>query len=161
MNSAPFSNIIVSNNLIVDYGGNPAINLGNGGSGSIAFGPNVGLWNNLATNNSANVTFGNVGNPSVTNVNNVNINTQNGAGYFVSYTAGQAGTANFALSSPDPTLIQAGTNLSSWATTCPEIMYDRAGNPRPVTGAWDIGPYQFVPQPLPPQNLRVIANGTP
>jgi uncharacterized repeat protein (TIGR02543 family) len=38
-----------------------------------------------------------------------------------------------------------GTNLTSaWGTTYPEILTDAAGNPRPSTGAWDMGAY-FLP----------------
>lgn len=48
-----------------------------------------------------------------------------------------------------------GTNLSSLFAT------DKDGNPRPATGAWDIGPYQFSSTPtLPPNapatNLRIV-----
>jgi hypothetical protein len=43
-----------------------------------------------------------------------------------------------------------GANLSAFFTT------DMAGNPRPATGAWDIGAFQHQAAPLPPVNGLVI-----
>ncbi len=46
--------------------------------------------------------------------------------------------------------IQAGVNLSAFFTT------DKDGNPRPATGPWDIGAYQYSAPLLPPTNLKVV-----
>ena len=157
MTNAPFSNIIVSNNLIADYGWHYAINLGDGGSGTVSYGSNVGLYNNIATNNynedNGHPVFSNQGNPKVANANNVNfLPLATGSGVFVSYTQSKANVADFHLVSSAASLIRKGTNLSAKAAQCPEIMFDRDGKPRPTTGAWDIGPYQYVsgaPTPTP------------
>ncbi len=163
MTNAPFSNIIVSNNLIADYGGHYAINLGNGGSGTISYGSNVGLYNNIATNNTnqdnGHPVFGNEGNPKVTNSNNVNFLPVS-IGVFVSYTQNRGGTADFHLLGSASSLIRKGTNLSANAAQCPEIMFDRDGKSRPASGAWDIGPYVAgVGRPAAPTGLRVVPNG--
>jgi len=59
--------------------------------------------------------------------------------------------ANYHLQSTSPA-IGAGVNLSSYFST------DKDGNPRPSTGAWDIGAYKYVSPtslaPSAPQNLR-------
>jgi len=165
MNNAPFSNIVVANNLIADYAGHSAINLGDGGSGTISYGPNVGLYNNIATNNAnadnGHPVFGNQGNANVANVNNVNLlPLATGLGIFVSYTQNHGGTADFHLVASALSLIRKGTNLSANAAQCPEIMFDRDGKPRPASGAWDIGPYVYgVGRPAAPTGLRVVPNG--
>ena len=165
MTNAPFSNIIVSNNLIADYGGQYAINLGDRGPGTISYGSNVGLYNNVATNNTnqhnGHPVFGNVGNPKVANSNNVNfIPASVSAGVFVSYRQNHAGTADFHLRMSASSLIGKGTNLSANAAQCPEIMFDRDGKPRPTSGAWDIGPYVVGGgQPAAPTRLRIVPKG--
>ncbi len=56
-------------------------------------------------------------------------------------------------------LIQAGANLSSLCTgNLAPLCSDRAGNPRPATGAWDIGAYQAASSdgPLPPTSLTAV-----
>ena len=134
MGGAPFSNIVVSNNLIADYGAHGAINLGDGGSGTISYGSNVGLYNNIATNNTndqnGHPVFGNQGNAKVANINNVNLVLASGSGVFASYTQNQANLADFRLVSSASSLIGKGTNLSANAAQCPEIMFDRDGKPR-------------------------------
>jgi hypothetical protein len=57
-------------------------------------------------------------------------------------------------------LIGAGANLTSLGI--PELNKDILGNPRPASGAWDIGAFQYtqgsqVSQPAPPTNLRATA----
>lgn len=44
---------------------------------------------------------------------------------------------------PPEALRGRGENLSYLASQYPEIMYDILGNPRPLTGPWDIGALQF------------------
>jgi hypothetical protein len=51
-----------------------------------------------------------------------------------SYTLGAGSTA-----------IGAGKNLTSLCGAVPELCFDKAGNPRPATGAWDAGAYQSAP----------------
>jgi hypothetical protein len=165
MNNAPFSNVVVSNNLIADYTFHTAINVGDRGSGTISYGLNIGLWNNIATNNTSdkntNGVFKNQGNPKVTNVANVNLNPlATGRRVFVSYTQNKANLADFHLVSTASSLIGKGTNLSAYAAQCPEIMFDRDGKPRPASGAWDIGPYVVgVGRPPAATRLRVVPKG--
>jgi hypothetical protein len=146
--NAPFNNVVVSNNLIADYTFHGAINVGDGGSGIISYGSNIGLWNDVATNNSSdtngNLVFKNQGNPKVANVANVNfLSMATGSGVFVNYAEKHGDTADFHLVSSATALIGKGTNLSANAAQCPEIMFDRDGKPRPATGAWSVGPYEL------------------
>lgn len=163
MNQAPFDNVVVAHNIVVDYTWHRAILVGNGGSGTIAFGANIGVWNNVATNNGAvengQPVFGETGNPKVTLLNNVNfLSMPTGAGVFKDYTQNKADVADFRLVSTATALIGKGTNLSVQAANCPELAKDRDGKPRPANGGWDIGPYQYdsgstppiPPDPIPP-----------
>jgi hypothetical protein len=161
-NSAPFKNVVVSNNLIADYTQHNAANVGDGGSGTISFQGNNGLWNNIATFSTANPVFR--GNPpdKVSNINNVNVTS---ASPFVRYQQNHGDTADFHLVSGAASLIGKGTNLSSNAAACPEIVFDRDGNKRPASGAWDIGPYQYVsgggPTPTPGPSVTPTPSATP
>jgi hypothetical protein len=148
MSSAPFNNIVVCNNLIADYTWHPATSVGDGGAGTISYGINIGIWNNVATNNGAvangHPVFGNQGNPKVANVANVNfLPMATGSGVFVNYAQKHGDTADFHLVSSATALIGKGTNLSANAAECPEIMFDRDGKPRPATGAWSVGLYEL------------------
>lgn len=61
-------------------------------------------------------------------------------------------------------LIGAGTNLYSVCNGQPNpglgaLCYDKAGNARPASGAWDVGAYQYAgsaPPPSPPSNLTAV-----
>jgi hypothetical protein len=150
--SANMSNIVVAHNSILDYTfheGTAIGESGKGGGGTNVYGANIGVWNNIATNNTcAQATFGDDTNPSVANAGNVNFQPMpTGAGVFVSYTQNRADLANLHLVSTATALIGHGTNLSSQAGNCPEIMFDRDGVARPASGPWDIGPYQYVGGP--------------
>jgi hypothetical protein len=127
--------------------------LGDGGSGTISYGSNVGLYNNIATNNTndqnGHPVFGNQGNAKVGNIHNVNLVLASASGVFASYTRNQANLADFHLVSSASSLIGKGTNLSANAAECPEIMFDRDGKPRPATGAWSVGPYELNGSPIP------------
>jgi len=147
MTNAPFRNVVVANNLVADYASHWAVALGDGGSGTISYQGGNGAWNNVATNNGANPVFKTVGD-SLINLNNQNVVTANGVGYFVSYSQNHGNTADFHSVAGSP-LIGHGTNLSASASAVPEIMFDRDGNPRPAVGNWDIGPYQFAAGPTP------------
>jgi hypothetical protein len=156
MTNAPFSDIVVANNIVADYDGHMAISLGTGGFGSISYGSNLRVQNNIILNN-------NSPNPirqdsQVTISNNV---LSTGAGMFVSYTSNAANTANFHLVSPDPTLIGAAVNLTA-SSDISNITLDREGVQRPASGNWDIGPYQYgsTSTPAPPQNLRILGSTT-
>ncbi len=61
---------------------------------------------------------------------------------FISLPNGNVGSGNWNLLNTSPA-IKAGTNLSSTFTT------DLNNNPRPTTGAWDIGAYEFTPASTP------------
>jgi hypothetical protein len=161
MNNAPFSDIVVANNIVADYGSHTAIALGAGGSGTIQYGSNLRVQNNIILNN--NSTNPIHPDPNVTISNNV---LSTGAGMFVSYIPNKANTADFHLVSPAPTLIGAGVNLTV-NSDISNITLDRDGVQRPASGNWDIGPYQYsatpqAPQaPQAPQNLRILGSTTP
>lgn len=159
--NAPFKNVVVAGNLIADYTHHNAANVGDGGAGTISFQGNNGLWNNIATFSTANPVFR--GNPpdKVANLNNVNLTSTSS---FVRYQQNHGDTADFHLMSGATSLIGKGTNLSSNAAQCPEIMFDRDGNPRPASGAWDIGPYQYAaggPTPTPTAAPSPTATASP
>jgi hypothetical protein len=148
--NAPFTDVVVANNIIADYGSHTAISLGDGGSGTIAFGTNVGAWNNIALNNGASPVFRLTPAGTVSDVHNLNLNIASGAGYFVSYAQNQASNADFHLTSPDATLINQGTSVAGTFTT------DRDGTVRPQGSAWDIGPYEYA-SGSPSSNSPVIS----
>ncbi len=77
---------------------------------------------------------------------------------FKSYTAGGANN-NLELLSTDTVATNAGTNKTALCTTVPEVCFDRAGNPRPATGAWDVGAYENTGIPTAPV-LTVTKSGT-
>jgi hypothetical protein len=67
-----------------------------------------------------------------------------------SYAPGAASSLNdLHLTAPSPAT-GTGTNLSWMFVT------DREGRPRPATGNWDLGAYQFRAPLEPPTNLRVL-----
>ena len=55
-------------------------------------------------------------------------------GKIVFFTSSSLNNVNLTVASP---AIRAGANLSAYFST------DKAGYPRPATGAWDIGAYQY------------------
>ena len=68
--------------------------------------------------------------------NNVTTTSANAISLFVNYIAGST-NSDFHLKSGAGSLIGQGVNLSAYFTT------DYAGNTRPATGPWDIGPYIY------------------
>jgi hypothetical protein len=68
--------------------------------------------------------------------NNVTTTSANATSLFVNYVAGST-NSDFHLKSGAGSLIGQGVNLSAYFTT------DYAGNTRPATGPWDIGPYIY------------------
>jgi hypothetical protein len=139
---APFNDIVVANNLVANSGTEqPTIDIGNSGSGNIDYGTNIILANNVTLNPGATPSIaGDTGVGIITN-GNVTLNIANGTGYYVSYTQNEASNANFNLTSPDTTLIKAGTNLTALA---PYVTTDGNGVTRPTSAPWDIGPYEYV-----------------
>ena len=68
---------------------------------------------------------------------NVSVTSAQAATDFVSYTHYGGTNNNLHLLATALALRAMGTNLSSYFT------FDRDGNPRPASGAWDIGPYVY------------------
>jgi hypothetical protein len=71
-------------------------------------------------------------------VGNVSLSTSQAATYFASYSANNTGN-DYHLRAAASALIGLGANQSSF------FGVDFDGKPRPATGAWDIGPYQYIP----------------
>jgi hypothetical protein len=144
-----FSDVVVANNLIADYGVHGAINLRNNPGDSSSFTSCV-VTNNIALNSGP---FGIEG--TVSAAANVQVNLTNGSGHFVRYAASQA-NSDFHLVSSDGSFKDKGISLASYFNT------DKDGVKRPQGSAWDIGPYEYggsgTSGPLPPRNLRVVPN---
>jgi hypothetical protein len=80
----------------------------------------------------------------ITGGNNLTFNSDSAvAKFFVSFVAGRI-TNDWHLAAGASALIGKGGNLYS------AFMYDKDGNARPSTGAWDIGPYQYAAAPTNP-----------
>jgi hypothetical protein len=78
--------------------------------------------------------------------------------YFVNTTPG---SQNLHLTSSATGVIGQGANLTSYCSTIPALCNDKDGKPRPASGNWDMGSYQFtvVPPgeiPSPPRNLKIV-----
>ena len=69
---------------------------------------------------------------------------------FVAVPNGTAGSGNFQLQSGSPAR-GVGANLTSLGITA--LDSDIGGNPRPSSGAWDIGAYEYLP---PPTGLKLV-----
>jgi hypothetical protein len=141
-----FTDIVVANNLIADYGSHGAINLRNNPGQSSTF-SQCRVVNNSVINS------GGIGAAStVVTAANIVIHLSSGAGHFVSYTPLGA-SSNFHLVATDSAFRVQGTNLSSYFST------DKDGKLRAPSGAWDIGPYVYSAYnaPPPPVNLRVTS----
>lgn len=69
---------------------------------------------------------------------------------------------NLRLSSTLSPAYKKGANLSNLCSSNPNLnmlCYDKDGNPRPSSGAWSIGAYEFIQDqkvPNPPRELRII-----
>jgi hypothetical protein len=138
-----FTDVVVANNLIVDYGGHAAINLRNNPGQSSAFTSCV-VSNNISINS------GGVGLNSsgvVSQNNQMSLGMASGAGHFVSYTQNQGDVADFHLVSGDTFFVHKAVSLSQYFSS------DKDGITRPQGQAWDIGPYELV-SGSPPQHLN-------
>ena len=78
-----------------------------------------------------------------------------------SITSNPALSSSYVPQSGSP-VIGAGTNLTSTCSGQPNpglgaLCYDAAGNPRPVSGAWTTGAYNYVSNgPAPPTGLSAV-----
>jgi PKD repeat protein len=135
--SQSYSDVLIANNLMVD--------LGSGRGGTNGANAGIALYNTTFANslvaNNVSVNLWNLypfGSGGATNYANygdyTNVNT---ASNFVTYV--QYGTANNFNLTSNSMFRGVATNLTSWGITT-----DIAGNPRPSTGNWDAGPYQYV-----------------
>ena len=129
--SPTVSDVLVANNLIIDC----AVGIyfwGGGNSGSTL--SNARCYNNL-TINSGNNNIGTISySGSIAQADNLTSFPTSG---FVSYTKGAGTNNDFHLNSTATTAIGQGANLSS------DFTFDRDGNTRAGSGAWDIGPYLY------------------
>jgi hypothetical protein len=137
-----FTNVVVANNLLVNLGTSTSgaaygIRLQGYPSSSFANGNYTGTI--CANNIIVDAYCGYALNPEVTSVGNFSdtdgtVNATN----FVSYTAFAGTNNNFNLTA-NSMFRNAGTNLTAFGITT-----DIAGDPRPATGNWDVGPYQYT-----------------
>ena len=89
-----------------------------------------------------------------------------GSSPFVRYTTGSTNN-DYHLTAAATSLIGKGTNLTAFIANHPGtemLAHDMDGNPRPATGNWDIGPYQYqCPPPATPPiiltNAAKLTNG--
>jgi len=131
--TSTFTDVLIANNAVLDYGGHGAIALNNTSGSSATFSGCL-VANNAIVNSGAPDLSGNSTTPSI---NNPNLTSATAALYFTSYTLGNA-SDNLHLTALASSLIGKGTNLTAWGITT-----DADGNARPASGAWDIGPYQY------------------
>ena len=136
--TADYLDTVVANNLIVDL--NDAVTsewaIWVGDYTSVNGNANVsGVVANNVTVNASTINYGWTSG-SFTTGDNVQFTSASAVGNFVKYVLNNGLNNNFNLTSAS-SLRGAGMNLSSYFTT------DFAGNQRPATGAWDIGPYAY------------------
>jgi hypothetical protein len=62
---------------------------------------------------------------------------------FVSY-AVKSKSNNYHLRADDTVARGQGSNLTSHCSIVPELCFDKEGNPRATSGAWDLGAYEYV-----------------
>jgi hypothetical protein len=145
-----YTNSVIANNLIVDNGAST-----NGISYSIIAQVEAGscnytgltVANNISINSYASYAF----DYSLTNVDNLGDYTGSSIGTnFVAFTP-YAGTNNSYNLTVNSMFRGAGTNLTALGIT-----NDIAGNARPATGNWDVGPYQYVGASMPPPTRLTI-----
>ena len=122
-----------------------------------------GTWNNVwATNNfiiaptSGQRAY--IVNATVSESLNPRFTDPQAALMLVNFVAGGA-NSDYHLTSAASALIGAGANLYSYLTT------DKDGKPRPAVGAWDIGPYEYLPaipviNAISPSGANLIISGT-
>jgi hypothetical protein len=124
-----FSDIVIANNLIIDYGQHAAINLQNNRNQQSVFTDCI-VANNLYVNS------GGIGlDPAVKRPANVGLTTRRATKIFERYSP--LGTDNdLRLAGRVPPTLAEGANLSSYFNS------DKEGQPRPAKGTWTVGPYE-------------------
>jgi hypothetical protein len=135
--STSFDDIVIANNMGVDYlKQQAAFALNNHTSFPTTFTKCV-MANNITVNSSA-VDHGidMIGNSSTPLVDDVSLSATQAASMFVSYVPNGGLKNDFHLSAMATALLGKGANESQYFTT------DLDGNARPATGPWDVGPYE-------------------
>ena len=130
-----FSDILFANNAADGYGNNGSYTLNNvtGSSHPTTF-TGCTIINNVSVNGGYISTDGNT---TSTIINNATLTTAQGAADFVKYTVTGGTNNDFHLLAAATALIGHATNELSYFTA------DKDGKARPVTGNWDMGPYQY------------------
>jgi hypothetical protein len=132
--TATFSDVVIANNIAVDYGNNQVgFALNNHTSKGAQF-PNCVVANNIQINTPGPDLQGNNTTPVQ---DQISYTSAQAASKFVKYVLDGGLNNDFHLLSGDTDLIGKGVNESSYFTT------DQGGGARPASGAWDIGPYQY------------------
>jgi hypothetical protein len=127
-----FTDVIVANNVAVDYGGKNGIEFDqNGGVGSSSF---VGclVQNNIVINSDISIASG------ITNNHNVVFTSGQATSHVVSYADNSTSNDYHIINSSETSLKDAGVDLSAYFST------DAEGNTRPQGSSWDIGPLEFL-----------------
>jgi hypothetical protein len=148
--TADYLDTVVANNLVVDL--NDAVSsewavwVGvYDGPGEVVNGGGV-VANNIAINaNNINVSSG------FTTGDNLQFTSASAVNDFVKYVLNNGVQNNFHLTSSATSLVGQGMNLSQYFNT------DFAGNPRPATGNWDIGPYVYGSSATPTLSVSPIS----
>jgi len=131
--SSTFTDCLVMNNICRQQPGNGAQCF------SFATGAGPGTWtlngcsNNICIGGGVDVHGG----ATFPNGNNSTITDVQAATLFASFVAGRTTNNNFHLSATATSLIGKAANFYAIFTT------DKDGNPRPSSGAWDMGPYNY------------------
>jgi hypothetical protein len=144
VNPIVFTDIVVANNTIADFGNfHAAISMYNPGGGSNGTWVNCYAYNNAIINSGA-PNFA----PAVTNSNNIRMVLSSNDGHFVSFTP-LSSSNDFHLTTTDSSFRAKGTNLSSYFTT------DKDGSLRGIP--WDVGAYMSSSDnPMAPKGLRIV-----
>lgn len=128
-----FNNVVIANNVCVDYGAsNPAIALNNVTAKTATF-TSCYVTNNIGLNSGG---LNTLGNATSTLTNNTLINATNGPSNFVAYTTNGGLANNLHLRATATSLIGKGGDISSLIGSL-----DRDGMARATP--WDIGPYTY------------------
>lgn len=140
---AIFSGVVISNNVAVDIGFNQVCFALNNATTNNTYFTGCYVTNNISLNCAGIGTGGSVaGIPhtsgQIVGSGNVFIASGNGTGNFVYYSGFAGLLDNLHLISSATGLIGQGMNLSQF------FSIDKDGNPRPGSGPWDIGAYQFL-----------------
>jgi hypothetical protein len=145
-------NVVVANNITVDYGGYGAFFTGNNGS-------YVWTMSGCVCANNIMLNSGSINTSDYSGIleDNVSLSSSQALTDFVSYTVKGGTNNNFNLLATAQTLIGKGANLSTYFTQ------DFVGFFRPAVTNWDIGPYQYndnssetLPAPSTP-NIELIS----